>query len=407
MFTVNRLFYKRLVSYYKFQFANFRSVVDWTVALYLVIPGLLTAGYFYMTWWQAAPPWIEHIPYFVMAILLFILATRGTVRLFVEDGDQLFLLQRVHWFSALLKRGLMYTLIVHCAASAVFVMLLAPLLLLQYELSSFELVILFVFICCFRVSAALLGNLLSVRFNGWRYGLLITFVQLFMAVLFVFLVLTCTKQPLLLTVTCMGLALLTGWMIRRRLRVKGAFYHDVDHEQKQKMKFAALLLSTVIEKRPRQRRRKPLLFSNSNLIFRKRTPASGLAEMFVKSFFRSWTQIRLYLQFVLIAAGALSFHFMPGLIKGALWLAFGFLLVYWMKTYGKEMLSSEFVQLFAWKKEDSRSALVKAVFIMALPGFLIISAAFGISISSWSGLIVMIPAGGLVIYAISKLLTPW
>src|SRR5690606_28505235 len=118
-------------------------------------------------------------------------------------------------------------------------------------------------------------------------------------------------------------------------------------------------------------------FPNSNLLFRVRTPSNGLVEMCVKSFFRSWAEFKVYMQFVIIGAAVLMLPFMPMWSKWVVWIALAFILSQRLKTFWSEMMSSDFVRMFAWKDADRIAAASKAIFLMSLPGFMLVSIAFG------------------------------
>jgi ABC-2 type transport system permease protein len=171
MLTPDKLFLKRLAAHGKFQWSVFRLVVDWVIALYFVVPVLIIAGFQYHSWWSAAPVWIERIPYALVVLILYRVATMGTVRLFVEEADQLFLLQHPRWIPRLKQLGMAYSFLFHLTLSAAIIALLAPLLLVHYLLTPGQLVLLFVYLTVFRNLSAFLKHFLSLRYVGWRYWL--------------------------------------------------------------------------------------------------------------------------------------------------------------------------------------------------------------------------------------------
>lgn len=407
MFTVKQLFIRRLGAYWIYQIRLLRMIVDWTVALYIVIPGLLFAGYEYASWWKSTPFWLEWVPFLVIVLILFQLATSGTVRLFVEEGDQLFLLRHVNWMRGILTRGITYSIIVHFAASLVFVLLLAPLMLNYYLFSPLQIIVTSLLICCFRVSTTLAVHSLSIQYNGWSYGFRIVILYLSIAALFIPTLFYLIDWPLLVLVLCGILSLISIKMVNYRLNVKGSFFHDIAHEQKQHMKIAAILLRGIVEKKPKYRRKSPRLFANSNLLFKLRTPANGLAEMCIKSFSRSWPQLKIYLLLVALGGSLLGLPILPVWMKGIVWLSMAFILCYFLKNYWKDTLTSDFVQLFPWKQMDKIAGAQKAVFIMVLPGFLLITLVLGLSSFSWLGALLMMPIGYYVVYGISHIMTPW
>src|SRR5665647_3485735 len=83
MLTPAKLFFIRLAAHRKFQWSVFRLVVDWIIALYFIVPAFVVLGFQYHYWWLAAPAWIKNVPYILVVLVLYRVATMGTVRLFV------------------------------------------------------------------------------------------------------------------------------------------------------------------------------------------------------------------------------------------------------------------------------------------------------------------------------------
>lgn len=407
MLTVKRLFRKRLADHWNYQIGVVRTVVDWIIALYLIMPALAIGAYQYYRWWQAEPPWIAHVPLLVIAFALFFFTTSGTVRLFVEEGDQLFMLQRDAWFRGVMRRGIGYTIACHGLLSAAAIALLAPLLHLHYGWSFVRLIAFALFVWLFRVDAALIVRLLAASYSGWRYWLRYALLLPLFAILFVPAAVSLPQWPLALIAASLLLAATAAWLAKLRLDRRGAFFHDVEYERTQRMRIAAFVVRDVIERKPRARRMRPLLWRRSNRLFRKRTPANGLAETCVKSFYRSWPQGKLLLRALPLGVAALSLPFMPVWVKGVLWACFAVMLANWLKAYWKEHVGSEFVRLFPWSDADKREAGGKAILSMLLPIYMPMCLAFGISSFPWYGAVVVLAAGWGLAHAVSRWLMQW
>lgn len=108
MITVSRLFFRRVIADWKYQYQVWKSAVDWIVALYIVIPFSAGFMYYYLTWWRAVPGWLEYIPLNTLSAIIVVFAWSGTISIFVEGADQLFLLQRKVWISRIIKYSLVY-----------------------------------------------------------------------------------------------------------------------------------------------------------------------------------------------------------------------------------------------------------------------------------------------------------
>ncbi|WP_162463411.1 ABC transporter permease [Paenibacillus psychroresistens] len=404
MLTPAKLFLKRLAAHGAFQWSVLRLVVDWIIALYFIVPAFVILGFQYHSWWDHAPVWIEKIPYYIIVIILYRIATMGTVRLFVEEADQLFLLQHSKWIPRLKRLGMAYSFIFHLVFSAAIVALLAPLLVVHYLLTPGQLIMLFFYMVIFRNLSAFIKHFLSLRYSSWRYLLATIGLQLVMTTIFVYTVLTMKLELFLWSGEVLVFALLTYLSMKYRLHLKGTFARDVEHEQTQRLKFIALLLRRNVTRKPKTQKVKPFFFSQSNLIFKQRNPVNGLVELYLKSFVRSGVQMRLYLQFLAVGMGLMALPILPKTIKIVLWLVLSIFFCNWLKVYWYEVLDSPFVQMFSWKDIDRQSAAQKGIFYAVLPGYSLIGLTLGITSLTWSGTLSILLFGGAIVYMMTNII---
>jgi ABC-2 type transport system permease protein len=404
MLTPAKLFLKRLAAHGAFQWNVFRLVVDWIIALYFIVPALVFAGFQYHSWWSASPVWIEHVPFIIVVLALYGVATMGTVRLFVEEADQLFLLQYPRWMQLLKQLGMAYSFLFHMLISTAAIALLAPLLLVHYVLTPNQLVLLFLFLLAFRSFSAFMKHFLSLRYAGWRLWLGTIGLQLVMVGVFISTLLYMKDQPVVWCAEIVLLAALSFLSMRYRLQLKGTFLQDIEHEQTQRLKFIALLLRRNVGRKPKKSRLKPWFYSSSSLIFKHRTPANGLVELYLKSFVRSGIQLRLYIQFIAVGAGILAIPMLPKPIKIILWLLLSIFFCNWLKSYWIEVLESPFVQMFSWENSDRQGAASKGIFYVMLPGYMLLSLALGLSSFTWVGTLQILLFGGVVAYMVTNIM---
>jgi ABC-2 type transport system permease protein len=404
MLTPAKLFLKRLAAHGAFQWSVLRLVVDWIIALYFIVPALIILGFNYHSWWSHAPVWIEKIPYYFIVIILYRLATMGAVRLFVEEADQLFLLQHLKWIPRLKQLGMAYSLIFHLVFSAAIVALLAPLLVVHYLLTPGQLIMLFLYMTVLRNLSAFLKHFLTLRYTSWRYWLATIGLQLVMTAIFVYTVLTMKLEPFLWSGEVLVLAFLTYLSMKYRLHLKGTFPRDVEHEQTQRLKFIALLLRRNVARKPKTQSVKPFFFTHSNLIFKQRTPVNGLVELYLKSFVRSGIQVRLYLQFLAVGIALMALPILPKTIKVILWLVLSIFFCNWLKVYWNEVLDSPFVQMFSWKESDRQSAAQKGIFYVVLPGYSLLSLTLGLTSFTWMGTLSVLMFGGIIVYMMTNVM---
>lgn len=107
--TPSKLFVKRLLAELKFRFNIWKIVVDWTVALYIVIPLLFVGGRQYLLLWKNPPAFLNLLPVELLFLLCYLLAWSGSMRVFLREGDQLFLISQERWVKSIIAYGLSYS----------------------------------------------------------------------------------------------------------------------------------------------------------------------------------------------------------------------------------------------------------------------------------------------------------
>ncbi|WP_174351528.1 ABC transporter permease [Paenibacillus sp. JMULE4] len=259
----------------------------------------------------------------------------------------------------------------------------------------------------FKANISFVFHLLTIRFAGWRRWLLAGLLFITGAVSYIVSGKTCLLPdpgvvPVLLSFLSAGTLSL---FIHRRIRVKGAFFGDIEREHKEKMKIASLVLSQGIEKPPSTPRSRPLLFRRSGRLFHRRTPGTGVAEAALKAFVRSGPRMKLYVQFVVLVMYAVAI--VPSWLKWLLWGVLAFLLASWLRISGQELLDSRYLRLFRWEAADLSDGMSRAVFTLLLPATLAMSVALACTAwpeRLWLGVPLMLSAGTVLAYAVSRLM---
>jgi len=392
MITPTNTFYKRIFSDWKFQYDTWRMAIDWTVALYIVIPALFFGIYQYVELWRTELPLLSNIPIQLFAGIIFVFARNGTVRIFFAEADQLFLRQQKSWLNQILKLSIVYYMLCKLCFNSFIFLLLAP-VLLRYQLTTAEFLQLFIisFLLggCLNFSQQLLALVLQGIMGMVAQALLFILA----GALFVYAIPIVIGHSVLFIVIVILLSTTSGVLISKRLTIKGAFIEDVNREQYARLRHLNLLLKFVSldVKRPLLKGKQPILFSRSNPLFKKRHAANCLAELGIKAILRDFKNIFQYLQmvFVLILV-VLAF---PAEWMLPLLAAFAVLFAYFVRSYWQEFIGSEFVSLFPGNDDISIAAAKKFIFTMTLPGFMAISFIAGFVAYSWLGAICGMLAG--------------
>ncbi|AGL02562.1 ABC transporter permease [Desulfoscipio gibsoniae] len=396
MITPTKIFYKRIISEWKFQYGVWRTAIDWTVALYIVIPSIIFGVYQYIELWQTQLPWLSNLPPQLFTGVIFFFVWKGTVRIFIEEADQLFLWQQKSWLKQILKLSIGYSVFLKLCFNGFIFLLLAP-VALGYQFSMAEFMQLFIISFLAGMCLNFVQQFFSLVYQG-IIGVVAQAVLFFLAgILFVNIMPKTIGQTGLFTVIALLLSVTLGTLIFRRLTIKGTFFKDVTREQYARLRHLNFLLgfTDLNIKRPLLKRKHPTLFSSSNPLFKKRHAANCLAELGIKFVVRDIKNIWQYLQMVLVLI-LIVFTF-PEEWMWILWVAFAALLTFFVRSYWQEFISSEFINLFPRNDKIKIAAAKKFMFIMTLPGFMMISFIAGFVTFSWLGAICGMLAGVVIV----------
>ncbi|WP_298202672.1 ABC transporter permease [Desulfosporosinus sp.] len=338
MITVTRLFFQRIIWDWKYQYQVWRTAVDWIVALYIVIPFSAGFIYYYLSWWRAVPGWLDYIPLNALSAIIVIFAWSGTIRIFVEGADQLFLLQRKVWISRIIKYSLVYAVVYNLVVTLLLLTILAPLLLLHYGFSLISVVWLTVLVFLLKNCMGLGKQLIELRFKGWAKRMVILIIFLVMGVYVRQSVALLVSRSGLFYLSILVLLIILSKLLYKRAKLKGIFFEDVAREQTAKLRLAKYMLQNAgtYVKRPRFSRKRPLLFRNSNLLFKKRNPVNGLVEMCLKYELRNQKDVEFYLK--MVGVSILAILVFPPDYGWLLWFVFSIMYPTSYGCFGKRLL---------------------------------------------------------------------
>ena len=404
--TINQLFNKRVSAEWKYNFSLWKMVIDWTVALYIVVPYSIFLAEQYLSWWRIAPNWLDGVPFNLLIAIMSLYACSGAVRLFIKKADQLFLWSQEKWILGLVKRGIAYSVVLGLFQSSCFFLLLAPFFLVHYEVSVTNFAVLFVVTLFAKLILGILKQLVELSFSGFKQVLMLRGIFIFSNLLFVFSIPFLMRNSLVnQLIVIASLLILSLALVYKRINIKGSFLIDVEREQKEELKYVRYLLSMSGKASPKRskRRTRPLIFRESNLLFKQRTARNGLVELCIKTTVRNRTSLIHYAQLVLI--GVLVIGVFPSSFSLVIWLGLAFILTSFITLLWKMPTNSDFFRLFKWHKEDIQYASQKFLFVMTLPGFTVISFFTGFKVFSWNGVFGILPVGVFVVYLMSKLIS--
>jgi len=316
------LFISRLKADCLYQLRILKLVIDWTVALYIVLPGAGIGVYQYIKWLNGGSfhnGW--HAGLIVLAPAVFTLF--GSVRTFLMEADQLYLLQKKTLVLDMKRCGYVYCLFVQIFkwlfAAAVF----TPLFVRQFgaELSACLAVFFYYFCLNFLITVLKrrnLGRQYKLKHRVLNAGL-IFFVWLSACAVVLFF-----SWPIVLL---SGLVLTAAAVKTARGTIGNMFlfYEEVEFDNRRKLRLAKFFLSlnldgSVPKPGKRKAKRPRLFFKKSQNIFKVRTMQNGLKEIFFKVMLRHPDYKRQLMQMIGI--------FTALMMVGPIWVKAGALLVF-------------------------------------------------------------------------------
>ncbi|WP_314591819.1 ABC transporter permease [Paenibacillus terrigena] len=377
-----------------YQYKALRSAVDWTVMLYLIIPGIFFAIIGYRSLWtDAFPVWIEYMPASVVAALLFLCARRGNIRVLVQEADVLFLRQKENWVHTLTRVGCLYSMALDAIISVLAYVTVLPIGIRSFGWTWTAWTGLLLFHLSYSILWSFINNRIQISFAGWRRWLIKWGVTAAGGALYVLLALRCNQLTWLLFGCAVLVAAIIVVFMRSRIQRVNAFEQDIIVEGKQRMRLTGLLLQNTLEKSPWFRMRRPMLFRHSNHVFSSRKPHMVVAELAIKSVYRSNLQLKTMLQF--LGAGLVAVLLTPATIKIIVYVGLTLLIWYWMQGDWNDFVKSAYVKMFRWREEDLQAAKSIAVYGMMLPLTLVLGLITGLLIQGVWGGIFALPVSAL------------
>ncbi|ANS76915.1 hypothetical protein AWM70_21950 [Paenibacillus yonginensis] len=337
------LYWQRVRDHYRFQYKALTSVVDLTILLYIVIPGLLFAGrVYYGLWTETVPDMLLQLPLASLTSLWLLFTTLRGLMLRLESADILFLISRRSWIGGLMRRGIAESIGYSAGLTFIGGLLLSPLLVRFMDLAPARVAVLGIVIFSFRIVHMLLLHFCRIKWTGWQSAMLQTFSHALVFVMLQLVVRGITHGGSLDFGLALGAALIMAaagiLLIVARMKQKGSFYADIEEELKQKLRLSAFLLSNAVDK-PKRHRSKPWLFRRSNALTAGRGgPRTRLAELTVKSILRNGTALRMLL--IYTGAGAVSLQFPPYPVNLLVFAGLILLQAYWLDGMRRVFLES-------------------------------------------------------------------
>jgi len=360
-----QIFINRLIEEWKFNFRVVRSVIDWTICLYLIIPALIIFTMFYIESWDHIHHyWVEDIPFWVVIAILLFISFGGNIRSYLYEADLLHLIQEKKIVSSLKRFALLTSLIKSMFGTAIFIFIASPVLMVIYHLKISEVFILGLSIFASKLWMLTIKKIIVSKLYR-RIALCISYA-LFVCVIGV------TTSLIYGTVAMILSFVLLFYHWRIVTQKNDLFLREIEIENEERTKHIKLIynFSAEIEKETVLIRKKPmLLFRNSSRLFQQRTEVNGLLELLIKTFIRNRQYVFSYYQILVVCCVAIFLF--PIWLKWGMFIAYFFFIHFWLDRLFVKLMKHPFFSVVKINEDVKFAVSQKFQHWVSLPGLIL------------------------------------
>ncbi|MDN8593285.1 ABC transporter permease [Paenibacillus sp. 11B] len=375
------LYKRRRKEHFNEQLKNLKLVVDWTVWVYLLVPGLLYLSGWYMSLWsKPLPSWATGLSLPTLTGLIDIVMLTGGIIIFVEEADVLFLKSRSLWMRTLMRQGIYRACIQHLGKMIAITALTAPLWSRVYDMSIIHIALISIWFGAVASFQVIVLHMTKVRYTGWRRWIRMIPLAIAMGIITIGATFWMHGQIWTLLAGIVAAILLLIMVGRMRLEMKGTFEGDVREDLRERLKLTALILSRSITK-PKAPRTRTVIFRKPRKLLRHRSISNRTAETAFKAFFRNSSTMKLYLQLggLSIAAVALPPFPVNVIVCGLLIIMLSVLFYRSWDVFA----TSDYVQLVSYDAEALNQAATTMVRMLFVPIGILMGYSLGAAWLGW------------------------
>lgn len=358
MLTPNRLFFVRLKQHVRYIAKSLRSVLDWTVWLYVLVPLLFIASGLYIELWTRIPAWANDIPWSLMLITaVSFLLLNAKPHIGVEEADQLILLQHKQWLQRVKQLGLVYSVIMAALRLLILYAVLLPYLMIVAELSKAVLLELLLYSICTSL-IMLIVNQYLIKEGKWWMRLIRSGVRsIVLAVVWVLPAFGYTVQlwPLhYFIIASAVIAIVLAW---RYAVTPLAYARQLRQEQEFRLRLTSVLLSQVHETKSSKRRKRPWIFRKSQRLFKRSDAHYVISELRIKAILRSPSLLQIWGLMIVVGSYAITLVDGVGvwvIVAGLVFIKRSWLHMQWEHWRTEDYLQLYLTEAYAAKKLSQR-----------------------------------------------------
>lgn len=365
--TGRKLFWHRLYKELTFQLGVIRSVVDWTILVYFVVPAIILSPFFYQDMWLNIDLyWDAVIPVELLILMLFLVLIRGNFRSFIDEADQLFVLRHTHIFQSLKQWAFFFSMGQLSLGIAGFIILLLPIFYSMYEYNTQNIILLFIVLIAYRMLQYSIKKNISHHLFKWTLiGLSLYMFMLSWQIL-----------PDSLLIILSSFIIITTYYLQFKFFIKSNqyFLQELDLERSERVRNIQLIFSfsQEIEKIPRRYLKKPRFFFPSQRMLRPNPnkPENGLLEVLLKNFMRDRVLLMGYIN--LITLSSVAIILIPFWLKWLVFIFFAFAVSAWIRSVFDRSLEHAFFKIITYDENIYFLTWLKFRRVLALPVILLV-----------------------------------
>lgn len=306
------------------------STVDWTIALYIILPAAIISFFLYKDFDKDVETlWVAQVPLIIWILLLFFVTSMPTIRTYLQRADRLFLIQDNQQMIQLKRAGFTWTLLKHVCRITAFLILLAPIFIKVHHLTSLDLLMYLLLLFTASFCKKLLHLQIQIK---WQQFCISVVVWVAGIALFLY------ASPVVIALICMILCIVS-YMYYERQFVRSMKHFDqlVELDQVEFYKWQSTIFSTAPDLRSMlaPKMKKPrFLWTNSKRMFSRSD--YFIEELLCKTMLRQSQYKWGYLRLLLTGLGLI--------IVVPVWAKFVLLILlfFGLRTYMKSILQQIF-----------------------------------------------------------------
>lgn len=372
--TARILFFKRLQSDFQNLWEASKLILDWTLFVYLLIPGIAAAAFFYMEWLDDIPFILDLIGWYGWMILFAITFFLHHIKLFTYLADQLFLSRNIPLLRRISQYGIIYSISIVLLTATLLFLATVPFLSKIFSLSLLSSGYLWLYYLSGVILVTLWKKYAQIHIPSIILRTLSYLVVLALWISLCEIILS----NFYLWIMWISISFTAMIVLAHKLAYNGTHFLKIaEMDEQARGKWTNLLFTNVKQQGYKLPSSKPVrLWKNSQVMFQKQNSAMIFTDAYFKSFFRNLPVLMPLVQLtsLLIAVLILAAPHWTGYL---FWLASIYIIVDITKTGWLGFRFDSFIELFPWKEPVLRSSLETSVLRLSSPILLVIGLLFG------------------------------